>query len=999
MSTGKCRKYNGLANKIYVLKHMDNFFTIKESRKELEMTIDYGKTIHLPKSDFPRRAGLATKEPIMQERWESMDLYNKQRKASEGKEKFILHMGPPFANGHFHMGHLLSTGLKDVVCRSYQMMGYDAPLIPGFDCHGLPIEWKVEENFVSQGKQDEKDRDPVGFRKACREFAAKWIKVQSDESKRMGIFGKFDDPYVTMHKKSEALIAREIHKFLLNGSIYLGSKPVMWSVPEKTALAEAEVEYKDVTSDTLHVAFPIKETKVAELQDAHIVIWTTTPWTLPANRAVAYGEKFEYVAIQVKDKPIVAEEGEPQKPNLEGKKLVVAKALLEDVLKAADILEYDVIWEGTGADVAGTICKHPLADADKYFAAFDVPALAGDFVTTEAGTGFVHIAPSHGEDDYKLGIENGIDVPFTVNDDGTYAKDMGLFAGLEIYTYKGKKGPANKVVTAAIMEQGYVVAKGQIQHSYPHSWRSKAPVLFRNTPQWFISMEKNDLRNKAIAEIAKTRFVPDKGRNRIGAMVEGRGDWCISRQRAWGVPLSFFINKDTREPLMDQDVLDKTFEIFCEEGSDAWFNHPVEDFLCGKYSADEYEQVKDIIDVWFESGSTQSFVLEEREDQQYPADLYLEGSDQHRGWFQSSLLVGCGTRGQAPFKSILGHGFILDEKGYKMSKSIGNVMSPIKLAEQYGADVLRIWVAGSDYTTDTKVGHNILKGCVDVYKRIRGTFCYLLGNLNGFIESDKLDYDHLSDMDKWVLHRVYEVDKEVRQAILDYDFSSVVNTVHNFCSRELSSFYFDICKDTLYCEAKDSVKRKSIQTVLDTVFNHLVHWLAATIPFTTEEAWLSYNGLTFDDMEESLHLRSMPEVDAKWHNTELDAKWNKIQQVRSVVTGALEIKRGEKMLGSALESAPKVYISDAELLELVNSTDFADICITSDIEVIEGEAPEFAFKDADVAGVAVVVEMAEGEKCERCWKYDTGVGSNDTHPTLCPRCAAVVEQEGVPEAA
>lgn len=952
------------------------------------MTIDYGKTIHLPKSDFPRRAGLAEKEPKIQERWEKMDLYNKQRVASKGKKKFVLHVGPPFANGHFHMGHLLSHGLKDVVCRSYQMLGFDAPLVPGFDCHGLPIEWKVEENFISQGKKDEKDRDPVGFRKACRDFAANFIKIQSEESQRMGIFGDFKNPYVTMAKKSEAMIAREIHKFLLSGSIYIGSKPVMWSVPEKTALAEAEVEYKDVTSDTLYVAFPVEDTKVNELKDASIVIWTTTPWTLPANRAIAYGEDFEYVAFEVKDK-----NSEDGSHNLEGRKLVASKALLEEVLKAADILEYDIFWEGKGSDFAGTKCHHPLYKVDKYYDAFKVPMLAGDFVTTDSGTGFVHIAPGHGEDDYKLGIKNGIEVPFTVNDDGTYTKEVGLFAGVEIYTDKGKKGPANKLVTAAIAEQGNIVAKSQITHSYPHSWRSKAPVLFRNTPQLFISMDKNDLRKKALAEIAKTRFVPERGRNRIGAMVEGRGDWCISRQRAWGVPIAIFINKETREFLTDKDVLDRIFKIFSDEGSDAWFNRPAQDFLGSKYKAEDWDQVKDIIDVWFESGSTQGFGLEERPELQYPADLYLEGSDQHRGWFQSSLLVGCGTRGRAPYKDILSHGFILDEKGYKMSKSGGNGLSPVKLAEQYGADVLRLWISGCDYTSDTKIGDNILKGYADIYKRIRGTFCYMLGNLDGFTDSDKLDYENLSDMDKWILYKVYEVDKIVRQSILDYDFPSLLNTVHNFCSKELSSFYFDICKDTLYCEEVGSVKRRSIQTVLDIVFNHLVHWLAPILPFTTEEAWLSYNGIPMDNMEVSIHLDTLPDVKEIWNKPELDAKWQKIQAVRSVVTGALEIKRGEKMIGSALEASPKVYIADKELMALISSVDFADICITSGIELISGAAPDLSFSDKEVEGVSVVVEMAEGEKCERCWKYDEGVGNNKSHPTLCPRCAAVIEKE------
>lgn len=948
------------------------------------MTIDYGKTIHLPKSDFPRRAGLSEKEPLLQKRWEEMDLYKKQRDKSKGNKKFILHMGPPFANGGVHMGHLLSTVLKDMVCRSRQMVGFDAPLVPGFDCHGLPIEWKIEEEFRAKGKNDEKDRDLVGFKKACRDFADKWIKVQSEDFQRLGIFGDFKNPYKTMDKKSEAMIAREIHKFVLNDAMYLGSSPVMWSIPEQTALAEAEIEYKDITSDTVYVSFPIKKTNVKALEDVNVVIWTTTPWTLPANRAIAYGEKFFYVAIEIKDK-----ENEENPIKFKAKKVVVMKDLLADFLKAADVIEYEIFWEGEGSSFAGTVCHHPLFKADKYYG-FNVPLLAGDFVTTDTGSGFVHIAPGHGEDDYRLGIKNNIEVPQTVGGDGKYYENVGLFAGMEVYTDKGKKGIANKAVMQAINDEGYLMAKAQIQHSYPHSWRSKAPVIFRNTPQWFISMDKNGLRKKALAEIEKTAFYPDRGRNRIGSMVEGRGHWCVSRQRAWGVPLAIFVNKKTGEVLKDKKVLDRIYDIFVQEGSDAWLYKPAQEFLGEKYKAEDFEQVKDIIDVWFESGCTQAFVLEDRPELQHPADLYLEGSDQHRGWFQSSLLVGCGTRGHAPYKAVLSHGFILDEKGYKMSKSVGNVVSPIKMAGIYGADILRLWAASSDYASDVKFGENILKGNADVYKRIRGTLCYILGNLDGFTAKDKIAYKDLSDMDKWVLHKVHEVDAQVRKAIEEFDFLTMITVVHNFCSKELSSFYFDICKDILYCEKENSIKRRAVQTVLDSVFVHLVHWLSPILCYTAEEAWLSYKGLTFDDREESIFLHTMPDMEKSWYQPALEEKWQKIQQVRSVVTGALEIKRSEKMLGSALESAPKVYVEDKALADLLRSVDFADICITSGIEVIDGKAPVEAFTSADMPGVAVVVEMAEGEKCERCWKYSTEVGKNSEHPTICPRCAAVL---------
>ncbi len=948
------------------------------------MTTDYGKTIHLPKSDFPRRGGLGKKEPIIQARWDKMDLYNKQRAASEGREKFILHVGPPFANGHTHMGHALSFCLKDFITRSHQMLGHDSPLVPGFDCHGLPIEWKVEENFRAEKKNITKDSDPIAFRDACRNFAQGWVDVQSEEFQRIGVFGDFKNPYNTMNKKSEAMISRELHKFLMKDSMYIGLRPIMWSIPEQTALAEAEVEYKDVTSDTIFVSFPIKETKVADIKDAQVVIWTTTPWTLPGNRAIGFGEKYEYVAITVKET-----EEEEGRTDLTGRKFIIAKDLLDEFLSAADILEHEIFWEGKGADFEGTICQHPLYKKDEYYS-FDVPLLAGDFVTTEAGTGFVHIAPGHGDDDYRLGLQHKIEVPNTVGGDGKYMPSVGLFADLEIYTEFGKKGPANKMVTNAINEEKNLIAKGQILHSYPHSWRSGAPVIFRTTPQWFISMETNDLRKKALAEIEKTRFVPARGKNRINAMVEGRGDWCISRQRAWGVPIAIFVNKKSGEPLKDQKVNDRIYDIFEENGSDAWFNTPAQEFLGDKYKIEDYDQVTDIIDVWFESGSTQSFGLEDRPELQYPADVYLEGSDQHRGWFQSSLMVGCATRDQAPYKTIVGHGFVLDEKGYKMAKSGGNGMSPIKVAGEQGADILRLWVAGSDYSSDVRVGKNILKGHIDIYKRIRGTFCYLLGNLNGFDKADKVAYSELSELDQWVLHKLYELDGQVKQAIEEFDFLGMINMLHNFCSQELSSFYLDICKDALYCDSKDDKKRQAILTVLDEVFNHLVHWLSPILCFTTEEAWLVYNGLTFDDMEESIHLRTFPEVAKEWNKPELDVKWNKIQEVRSIVTGAMEVKRAEKVIGSSLAASPKVYIYDKELEELIRSVNFADICITSDIEIIGEAAPQEAFTAEGFDTVAVMVETAAGDKCDRCWKFTKEVGENKDHPTICKRCAEAI---------
>lgn len=959
-------------------------------------TVDYGSTIHLPKTDFPRRAGLAQKEPEIQKRWDKMDLFKLQREKSKGREKFILHFGPPFANGNIHLGHLLSKTLKDLVTRSYQMLGFDAPLVPGWDCHGLPIEWKIEEKYRAEKRNIDKDANSVEFRTECREYAAHWTSVQSGEFQRLGILGDFKNPYSTMFPKSEAAIAAEIHKFLLNGGLYRGSKPVMWSIPEQTALAEAEVEYKDVTSDTAFVKFPVKKGP-AELMGASVVAWTTTPWTLPGNRALAYGDDIEYVAVKVVS--FAAEEQDITQPTLSilDKTLVVAEALLETFKKTAKIITTEVVWQGKGSDLAGVICHHPLHGKGYEF---DVPMLAGDFVTTDAGTGFVHIAPGHGEDDYHLGIANKIEVPHTVQGDGKYFEHVPLFAGVEVYSKEGKKGPANKFVMNAIAENGNLVAKNQIQHSYPHSWRSKAPVIFRNTPQWFISMETNDLRAKAMAEIKKTRWVPARGENRIGSMVEGRGDWCVSRQRAWGVPIAIFVNKETGEPLRDEKVLGNIISIFEKEGSDAWYARPASDFLGAGYNADDFEQIKDIIDVWFESGSTHAFVLEQRLEQlATPADLYLEGSDQHRGWFQSSLLESVGTRGRAPYKAVLTHGFILDEKGYKMSKSVGNVTSPIKLMENYGADVLRLWVAGSDYTEDIKFGENILKGHVDIYRRVRNTFCYLLGSFDGFKPADKLAYKDLGDFDKWVLHRLYTLDKTVRQCILDFDFLKLTTEVHNFCSRDLSAFYFDVCKDTLYCEALNSDKRRAVVTVLDEVFQYLCHWLSPVLPFTTEEAWLSYKGVAMDNLSESIHLSTMPVPPAEWNQPELAATWEKIADVRCVVTGALELKRADKTIGASLEAAPKVYVADTALQSVLQSVAFADVCITSGLQIVAGAAPDGAFAVQSVAGIGVVVEKSTGTKCARCWKYTDDVGSNAAHVELCARCAGVVQLEAKQAAA
>jgi isoleucyl-tRNA synthetase len=943
--------------------------------------VDYKATVFLPKTDFPMRGDLPKREPEILASWQEMNLFSRLRETSKGRDKFILHDGPPYANGNIHIGHALNKILKDVINRSQQMSGKDAFYIPGWDCHGLPIEWMIEEKYRKAGKN--KDDVPIiEFRKECREFAAHWINVQREEFKRLGVEGDWENPYTTMKLSSEAQIAAEIGKFLMNGGLFRGSKPVLWSVVEKTALAEAEVEYKEHTSDTIWVKFPVVTTPVQELAGANVVIWTTTPWTIPGNRAVAYGDGIDYVAMEV----TATGEGALVKT---GERLLVAAALQAAFEADAKITGSKPVWSGKGAALKGTVTKHPLAGLDPYYATFQVPAHAGDFVTTDAGTGFVHIAPGHGADDYVLGTANGIEVPQTVDPDGAYFPHVGLFASKRVLTPYGKKGDANAAVIEKLKEAGALVWNSTVTHDYPHSWRSKAPLIFRNTPQWFISMAKNDLRKIALAEIEKTRFVPPQGKTRLYAMIENRPDWVISRQRAWGVPIAVFVEKKTGKLLQDQQVMDRIVSIFEKEGSDAWFSSEPSRFLGNDYNPDDYEQIKDIVDVWFESGSSHSFVLEPRRDTdlKWPADLYLEGSDQHRGWFHSSLLESCGTRRQAPFKAVLTHGFTLDEQGRKMSKSLGNVVAPQKVMEQYGADILRLWVAASDYSDDQRIGPEILKFMADHYRRLRNTFRYLLGALDGWNDAERLTAKEMPELDRWVLHRLGELDAKVRESARDYEFHALFTDLHNFCAVDLSAFYFDIRKDALYCDAPTSTRRRATRTVLYEVFSRLTAWLAPILCFTAEEAW---RARPFKTGEESVHLRVYPETPADWRDAALAARWDKIRDIRRVVTGALERARAEKKIGSSLQAAPVVHLSPERKAELAG-IDIAEIAITSGATLAEGAAPADAFSLPEVAGVAVVVELAGGEKCERCWQVLTEVGSHKDHPTLCNRCTDAVD--------
>jgi isoleucyl-tRNA synthetase len=943
------------------------------------MAADYKSTVFLPKTGFPMKAGLAQREPELLARWAKIGLYETQRARAKGRPKFVLHDGPPYANGNIHIGHALNKILKDVINRTRGMLGYDSPYVPGWDCHGLPIEWKIEEQYRAKGK--DKDAVPIiDFRDECRRFAAEWIDIQREEFKRLGVAGDWANPYTTMTNAAEASIVRELGKFLLNGLLYKGVKPVMWSVVEKTALAEAEVEYHDHTSTTVWVRFPVVKTSLAELKGASIVIWTTTPWTLPGNRAIAYGPSFDYLVVEV------TEVGEGSLANV-GEKILVVRELLDSLLASAKIAGHKIAATLTGEHLDGSITSHPWRGQGYDF---DVPLLPGDHVTTEAGTGFVHTAPGHGAEDFVVGQKFKLEVPETVAEDGTYYPRVPLFAGLHVFK-------ADKPVLEALTQAGALLAHGKLVHSYPHSWRSKAPLIFRTTPQWFIAMDapatgdNQTLRQKALKAIDDTRFVPAAGRNRIGAMVEGRPDWCVSRQRAWGAPITVFVDKRTGQPLRDPKVMQRIVEAVEAEGSDVWFSADPARFLAPEHDPANFEQVKDILDVWFDSGSTHAFVLEARPELGSPAALYLEGSDQHRGWFQSSLLESCGTRGRAPYDNVLTHGFVLDEQGRKMSKSLGNVVAPQKVMEEFGADILRLWVIASDYSDDLRIGPEILKYQADTYRRLRNTLRYLLGALDGFSEAERLPVEQMPELERLVLHQVALMDKQLRAACDSFEFHNFFAALHSFCAVDLSAFYFDVRKDALYCDAPTSIRRRAARTVMDTLFNCLTAWLAPVLCFTAEEAWLA----RFPSETDSVHLRDFPTIPAAWQDDALAAKWETIRKLRRVVTGALELARANKTIGSSLQASPKVY-ADASYRAALADLDLAEIAITSDIAlldgaILEGGGAADAFRMPDVPGVAVVVALAEGAKCQRCWRVLEEVGKHPKHDDTCARCADAID--------
>jgi isoleucyl-tRNA synthetase len=968
---------------------------------------DYRDTVFLPKTDFPMKAGLPQKEPAILARWQEMGLYQRLREARAGREKFILHDGPPYANGDMHIGHALNHILKDMVCRTQSLLGKDAPYVPGWDCHGLPIEWKVEEQY--RAKKRNKDEVPAPeFRAECRAYAQHWVDTQREQLKRLGILGDWDRPYLTMDYEAEATIVGELLKFAESGQLYRGAKPVMWSPVEKTALAEAEVEYEDITSTQIDVAFEIVESPIAELVGAHAVIWTTTPWTIPVNQAIAYGPELSYKCVGFKDGCF----GEPDGPPawLKGKLLLVATDLIETVLPRiwpafqwGD--EVDGLWLESGDMLAGTVARHPMHHLGGFFAK-PRPFLAGDFVTTDQGTGLVHMAPDHGEDDFELCKANGLEPVFAVTGDGKYREDWGWLGGQGSVINPKFNAPDGPICSDLREAGALLAASADYRHSYPHSWRSKAKVIFRATPQWFIPMDKNPsplageggaravaregegetpnsgaspltplasgespspargegqtLRTTALAAIEATRFVPEKGRNRIRSMVEGRPDWVISRQRAWGVPITLFVDRKTGQYLTDPEVNSRIVAAVRAKGVDGWFDTPAHELLGPERNPDDYERVTDILDVWFDSGSTHAFVLESGRwpELSWPADLYLEGSDQHRGWFQSSLLESCGTRGRAPYDAVLTHGFTMASDGRKMSKSLGNTVDPLKLMTEYGADILRLWALSVDFTEDHRIGKEILAGAADGYRKLRNTFRYLLGALDGFDEAELVPVAEMPELERYILHLLAELDAGLRRAVDDFDFNTYVRLLSDFANNDLSALFFDIRKDSLYCDAADSPKRRAYRTVLDILFNALVRWLAPVLTFTSEEAWQA----RWPDAE-SVHLLTWPEVDGGWRDAALGAKWAELRILRGQVTEAIEPYRRDKVIRSSLEA--EVTVPNAQ------SADLEELFIVAKVS----------------PGDSIAVTRTEQLKCGRCWRHLPEVPEDGA---LCGRCAEVV---------
>ena len=902
--------------------------------------------LNLPKTAFSMKANLPSKEPKILESWDKAKLFDKLRKKSAGKEKFVLHDGPPYANGHIHMGTALNKILKDIVTKFHQMNDQDSIYVPGWDCHGLPIEWKIEEEYKKKKKN--KDEVPTKeFRKECREFAEKWIGIHKKEFKRLGVIGDWENYYSTMSYDAEAQIVRELGKFLLEGSLYRGFKPVLWSTVEKTALADAEVEYKDHKSNTIYAEFQVKKSEKDFLNGTSIIIWTTTPWTIPANKALAYNKDINYSILELKNK-----------------KIIVAEKLIDSVIENCELGKFKILKSFKGEVFKNTLCSHPFKNLGYNF---DVPMYEANFVTLEQGTGIVHCAPSHGPDDFNLCLKHGIKAIETVNNDGRYTKNIPVFEGTHVFK-------ADEIIIKNLEEQKNLLGSGTLLHSYPHSWRSKAPLVHRATPQWFISMESHKLRKKALDSIDRTAFYPEKGKARIRSMIETRPDWCISRQRYWGVPLPIFVNKKTNEPLRDSEVVENIAKIYEKEGSDCWFYDDPQRFLGKKYKKDDYIKSTDIVEVWFDSGSTHSFVLEKRKDLKWPASMYLEGSDQHRGWFHSSLLQSCGTRGRAPFDSILSHGFVMDGKGMKMSKSLGNFISPEEILKKYGADILRLWVASSDYAEDIRIDHTILEQHAESYRKIRNTFRFILGNLKDSLNQkdlNKINYNELPELEKLILHKIFILDSEIKKNLKNYNFHKLQKDLLNFCALDLSSFYFDIRIDVLYCDDLTSKKRESCVDLLNIVLKCLIRWYAPVLSFTTEEI----NELAQKGKTTSIHEENFPIIPKEWKNESLSSKWEKLLAVRQKVNVAIEEKRSNKIIGSSLEADVEITLPKHQF-DILKEVDTKELFITSNVvqNISQNKTEE----------ISIIVKKAKGIKCSRCWKIVTEVQDNK-----CSRCSKI----------
>ena len=895
--------------------------------------------VNLPKTAFSMKANLQNKEPGLIDFWDKIELYKKLRSSSKGKEKFVLHDGPPYANGNIHMGTAFNKILKDLIVKFHQMSGKDSVYVPGWDCHGLPIEWKIEEQY-KKNKKNKNDVPINEFRKECRDFATKWIGVHKKQFKRLGVVGDWDNYYSTMSFDAEAQIVRELGKFLKEGSLYRGYKPVLWSTVEKTALADAEVEYLDHKSDTIFATFKVNKSNVDKLLNTEIIIWTTTPWTIPANRALAYNENLKYAFINIEDQT-----------DFKDRQIVVAEDLLKSILENCNIKKFKKILSFPGKDFEGTICSHPFSEIGFDY---DIPMLEANFVTKKEGTGIVHCAPSHGPDDFNLCLKNNIKAEETVDDDGKYTKHVPSFEGIHIFK-------ANKIIIEKLKEQKKLLANGELIHSYPHSWRSKAPLVHRATLQWFISMESHGLRNKALKAIDETKFYPNKGKERLKSMIELRPDWCVSRQRAWGVPIPVFLSKKTNEILLDDEVTENIASIFEKEGADCWFEGDAQRFLGKKYKSKDYNKLTDIVEVWFDSGSTHSYVLEKRKDLKWPASMYLEGSDQHRGWFHSSLLESCGTRGRAPFDSILSHGFVVDGKGLKMSKSLGNIISPEDILKKYGADILRIWVAASDYAEDLRIDYSILEQHAESYRKIRNTFRYILGNLNDKFEKtdfEKINIKEMPELEQYMLHKIYNLNSVFKKNLEKYNFHTWHKELLNFCTSDLSAFYFDIRKDALYCDSAESKKRKSTIKFLNIILEILLKWFAPVLSFTTEEIYT----LLKIDIKGSIHLEKFPVISAKWNNKDLSDKWTELIRIRDKCNSSIELKRASKEIGSSLEANLTIHLNE-KLIELVKGTDFSELCITSGAKIEK-------INESDSEAIVVKTIKAEGQKCPVCWKIN-----------------------------